>query len=433
MSQKPQIYFPLSKIDEQNRDIGLLELSNAQNLSNNQTKLYSQFANILIGIVTAIVTIVLNAEKINFGKMLVENVLFLSILLYFIGIFLLKYFADLQKEITINARKVVTLRAMLGLDYHSVQLALPKDRIEGATNPFNIKFFSGWLKFQSVPFWIFLFLVGYLWTLGFYTIDFKRLTEIDFTSLPTTNIFWLAGIFLLIVSYYYAYRISLLDRNETVLLHFSILLSKILNIKLYKSFEYSLYRARLSYIEIDRLNINYKILESTLIAIEDTKFLKHKGVNYKSIFRALLSQIPIAKRKLKLLKSGASTLEMQLSRTIFIPTRQNKLKRKILEFFMARWLNQVLTKEEIIKIYIASVRYGNNIMGLSEALKKYLDISNPRNYKISIEEAFFLVERLSNISGRIDWERVNYLAKKISGLDMAKLKYLYEEHSKKIN
>jgi len=424
MSILKEIYFPLSKIGQDQRDVALIELSNAQNLSNSQTKVYTQFASILVGIATVILTVILSADKINFGRILIENLLFLSILIYFICLFLLRYFVDLQQEITINARKVVALRAMLGLDYHSIQLTLPKERIEGATNPFKIKFFNGWFKFQSIPFWMSLVLVGYLWTLNFYTIDFN-ISRINFYNYPAIKLSWLVGIFIIITSYYYAYRIKLLDRNETILLHISIGISWLFNIKMFKNFEYSIYRARLSYIELDRFNINYKNLIDTLILIEDASYEKHKGINYKSIFRAALSQIPFARKKFKLIRSGASTIEMQLSRTIFIPTNQNKFKRKVLEFFIGRWLNQVLSKEEIVRIYIASVRYGVGLMGLSSALKGYFDVEL-KNYVIDKEHAFFLVERLSNISGKINWDRVNFLTSKVKNVDSDKLKAIYQ-------
>ncbi|WP_293783932.1 biosynthetic peptidoglycan transglycosylase [uncultured Pedobacter sp.] len=427
MSDIKEIYYPLSKIEEGQRDIALLELQSAQNLSNSQTKLYTQFATILIGIVTVILTTVLNADKINFGHILTKNLFFLSFLTYFICLFLLRYFVDLQTEITINARKVVTLRAMLGLDYHSIQLTLPKDRIEGATNPFKIKFFNGWLKFQTIPFWMFLILVEYLWTLNFYTIDFKDY-KFTFNVFHDVNITWISGTLILFSTYYHAYRIKLLDRNETLLLHICLGISRILGIKILKNFEYSVYRARLSYIEIDRLNVNYKNLMDVLITIEDSNFFDHEGISYKSLFRAILSQITYTRKKYNLIKSGGSTIEMQLSRTIFIPTSQNKFKRKILEFFMSRWLNQILSKSEILRIYIASVRYGYGLMGLSAALKRYFGTQDLRNYYIDKEHALFLVERLSNISGTIKWERVEFLAGKIPDLDIEKLRNIYNDY-----
>lgn len=198
-----EVYFPLSKIENRNRDIALLELENAHNASSSQSKVYTQFANVLIGFSTVILTILLNVEKFDIKHYLTDlNLFIFSLFMYVMGIILLRYFADLQKEITINARKVVTLRSMLGLDYSSIQLTLPKDRIEGATNPFRIKFFNGWFKFQSSPVWILSLVVGIIWTFRFYTNG--RLYFYFDSAFHTSNLnwTWLIGTILIFLSYF---------------------------------------------------------------------------------------------------------------------------------------------------------------------------------------------------------------------------------------
>lgn len=190
-----------------------------------------------------------------------------------------------------------------------------------------------------------------------------------------------------------------------------------------------MYRARLSYIELDRNKIKYDNLKKIIIKIEDEKFYIHGGINFKSILRASVSQFDIFRKKFKLISSGASTIEMQLARTIFIPTNQNKYKRKFLEFFFAYWFNQVLSKDEIINIYIASVRYGPNIMGLKSALQKYFKVKSLK-LPISNEIAFILTERLSNISGTIDRDRVSFLMKKLDNIDEIQIYDLYEKYIK---
>ncbi|SFL54066.1 Transglycosylase [Porphyromonadaceae bacterium KH3CP3RA] len=427
MKELKEIYYPLSKIDEDKRDIALIELQNAQNLSNNQTKIYSQFANVLIAAATLLISIFLNSERLSLSLFSsTNNLLLFSILLFFIGIILLRYFVDLQKEITINARKVVTLRSMLGLDYSSVRLTLPKDRIEGATNPFNIKFFNGWFKFQAMPFWVILGIVGVIWSLNFYTINISSFPSNKFYLVDDLNSLWFIGLIIIFIIYYILYRISLLDRNETILLHVGIAVSKIFKIKLLKNFEYALYRSKLSLVELERLEINFSELEEILIKIEDNSFYQHKGIDYKAIIRALLSQFKYFRDKYNYLKSGGSTIDMQLARTIFISTNQNKYKRKFLEFFIARWLNQVLTKTEIIKIYIASVRYGHGIMGLSEAIQRYFEEKEVKGYNLSKEESFFLVERLSSISNKVNGDRVDFLLTKINNYDKQKINEIYK-------
>lgn len=209
-----EVYYPLSKIDEKYRDIALLELETAHSLSSNQSKIYTHFANVLIGLATLILTVSLNSEKFSLNNYLTENNLFIfTIFLFLVGIIILRYFSDLQKEITINARKVVTLRTMLGLDYSSVQLTLPRERIEGATNPFNIKLFNGWSKFQSAPVFILIILVSLFWTLIFYNININNLNMNKYFFIDSINLTWFIGVILILITYLLVYRLSLYDRH----------------------------------------------------------------------------------------------------------------------------------------------------------------------------------------------------------------------------
>jgi len=67
-------------------------------------------------------------------------------------------------------------------------------------------------------------------------------------------------------------------------------------------------------------------------------------------------------------------------------------------------------------------------MGLSSAIKKYFNIQDLRDYNIDKEHALFLVERLSNISGTVKWERVEFLAAKVPDLDTQKLREIYDNY-----
>lgn len=80
-----------------------------------------------------------------------------------------------------------------------------------------------------------------------------------------------------------------------------------------------------------------------------------------------------------------------------------------MELFIAKWLNQVFSKEDLIKGYVASVRFGYNIMGLGEAIQKYFGEDKIENFKLSKSEAFFLVERLSSITDKVNYERIQHL------------------------
>jgi membrane peptidoglycan carboxypeptidase len=62
---------------------------------------------------------------------------------------------------------------------------------------------------------------------------------------------------------------------------------------------------------------------------------------------------------------------MQLARTLFIPSNQNKYLRKFFEIWIALWLQRKFTKQEILNLYIVSVRYDYGVMGLSKAIKHF--------------------------------------------------------------
>jgi len=164
MKMEFQQYYPTYNYKE--RDVVLSEFEEAQKIANTQSKLYGQLANLLLAFVTIGITILVkssdtsNIETITIVK---NNIIILDCFLFVIGIVILRYFIELQRTIVINCRKVITLRGMLGLDYGHLQLTIPNWRVEGATNPFVIRLFPGWLRFGSSPFWIIMFSLNILW------------------------------------------------------------------------------------------------------------------------------------------------------------------------------------------------------------------------------------------------------------------------------
>lgn len=398
MESKAEQYYPTYRAKE--RDVILIEFEEAQKIANGQTKVYGQVTNVLLAIMTFVYSFLLNEEDIKPGKVnqLFENTMTFSAILFLFGAILLRYFVDLQKQITINARKVVTLRTLLGLDYGYIHLTLPNWMVEGATNPFVIKYFNGWLNFKTMPFWLLTFGVNISWWLSSKDVE-----------MPVS---WIWGNVIICVTYFFVFRRNLNDRHETTYLSFVKLICLIFRIKLLPNFEYILYRAKLAYLELDRLNVNYNKLSVILVEIEDRNFLSNKGVSYKSLFRAFLSRFGWVRRKFGYAQNGGSTITMQLTRSLFIPAAQNKYLRKIAEVFLSLWLNRQFTKPEILKLYISSVRYDKGVLGLGNSIKHFF--GEVKQKELSLEESFFLVERLSNITSSVNWERVKNLATRIS-------------------
>jgi len=119
----------------------------------------------------------------------------------------------------------------------------------------------------------------------------------------------------------------------------------------------------------NRLFVEYKdipplIIES-LVAIEDTQFFEHSGVNVEAIIRAIIKDIKYMK-----FVEGASTLTQQLVKTTLL-TRDKKLIRKIKEVLLSLRLESLLTKEQIIGIYLNQVYFGHGYYGIKTASLGY--------------------------------------------------------------
>jgi penicillin-binding protein 1A len=118
-----------------------------------------------------------------------------------------------------------------------------------------------------------------------------------------------------------------------------------------------------------RLYASYKeipplIIES-LVAIEDTQFFEHSGINPDAITRAIIKDL----RHMKLVE-GASTLTQQLIKTMAL-TREKKIIRKIKEVLLAFRLETLLTKEEILERYLNQVYFGHGYYGIRTAALGY--------------------------------------------------------------
>lgn len=418
MEQEFQQYYPTYKFKE--RDVVLIEFENALNIATSQYKLYIQLTSLLFGVISVLLTLFFkfgeNNVALNFFN---NNLLIFSIIYVIFGFIILKYFMEIQRNIILNTRKVVTLRRMLGLDYGKLQLTLPSQRLEGATEPFEIKFFPGWFHIVSIPFWILLISANAVWFLA--TRDNFYLN-------------WYYGNIVFSVIYTYTFRTSLNDIHENMYLHVIKLLSKMLGLSLKSNFEYVIYRATLAYFEITRLKYNLQIIKKILIFIEDRKFYAHYGCNIKSLMRGFLSQIRYFRKGYKLIKSGGSTITMQLARTLFIVDYSKIFRRKFVEILLAFWIELTFSKEEILNYYLASVRFEKGVYGIAGATKYFFNDIRKRDF--APEEAFFMIERLSNINSTYSVDRVDFLIEDIKNenivdINKSKLAQLYNDFVKK--
>jgi penicillin-binding protein 1A len=123
------------------------------------------------------------------------------------------------------------------------------------------------------------------------------------------------------------------------------------------------------------------ILVDSFIATEDASYWEHSGVDYFGMFRAFWANLRAGKTK-----EGASTITQQVVKNLLL-TPEKTFKRKIQEIILARRLESVLTKEEILTLYMNQIYFGNQRYGVQEAARFYFnkDVS-----KLDVGEAALL-------------------------------------------
>lgn len=126
---------------------------------------------------------------------------------------------------------------------------------------------------------------------------------------------------------------------------------------------------------LDRFSPN---LKRAILAIEDSHFYQHRGINPTSIVRALLVNLGQGETA-----EGGSTLTMQLVKNIFL-TPERTLSRKVAEAVLALRLEQTLQKDEILEMYLNQVYWGHNNYGAATAARSYF---NKPASELSLAEA----------------------------------------------
>jgi len=111
-------------------------------------------------------------------------------------------------------------------------------------------------------------------------------------------------------------------------------------------------------------NIPPRLIEA-LVAIEDTDFFEHHGVNPDAIMRAIIKDVSAGK-----LKEGASTITQQLVKNALL-TRDKKFSRKFKEVLYAIRIEQELTKEQILERYFNEIYLGHGYYGIKTASDGY--------------------------------------------------------------
>ncbi|MGZ5240049.1 MAG: penicillin-binding protein 1A [Caldimonas sp.] len=108
-----------------------------------------------------------------------------------------------------------------------------------------------------------------------------------------------------------------------------------------------------------------KVMQDAVLAAEDAKFYQHSGVNYVSVIRAGLANFGEARSA-----QGASTITMQVARNFYLSSEKT-FTRKIYEMLLSLKIESLLTKEQILEVYMNHIALGQRAYGFASASEIY--------------------------------------------------------------
>ncbi|MBD3918919.1 PBP1A family penicillin-binding protein [Paenibacillus sp. PR3] len=118
-----------------------------------------------------------------------------------------------------------------------------------------------------------------------------------------------------------------------------------------------------------------ELLRNAFIATEDQRFYQHSGIDYFSLGRAVVKDI-VARSKVE----GGSTITQQLAKNIFL-TADKTFFRKATEASIAMALENNMTKDEIIEMYLNRIYFGKGVSGIKQASEYYFGVE-PKDLKL---------------------------------------------------
>ncbi len=167
---------------------------------------------------------------------------------------------------------------------------------------------------------------------------------------------------------------------------------------------------------------------NAFIAIEDKRFFKHNGVDYKALIRATVNNINSAS-----IKEGASTISQQLIKNTHL-SNEKTLKRKITEIKLSKELEKKYSKKQILEMYLNTIYFGDNCYGITSASMHYFN-KNPS--ELTINESAMLASIVKAPAYYSPFKDLNRAIKRKNLVlsEMFKQKYIdkitYEENANK--
>src|SRR3954469_2702332 len=106
------------------------------------------------------------------------------------------------------------------------------------------------------------------------------------------------------------------------------------------------------------------VMKNAVLSIEDARFYEHSGIDYKGMLRAAIANLGRAKSQ------GASTITMQVARNVYLSSEKT-FTRKLYEVLLTFKLEHMLTKDQILEIYMNQIFLGNRAYGFAAAADAY--------------------------------------------------------------
>ena len=127
------------------------------------------------------------------------------------------------------------------------------------------------------------------------------------------------------------------------------------------------------------------LIRKAVVALEDTEFYSHRGINFKAVLRAMVKDVLAGS-----FVEGGSTLTQQLARNLFL-NKHKTFGRKIAEAVLAVQIERKYSKTEILEMYLNQVYWGHNAYGIESASQMYF---GKHSKDVSMAEAAMLVGML---------------------------------------
>ncbi|PRQ07456.1 biosynthetic peptidoglycan transglycosylase [Enhygromyxa salina] len=138
-----------------------------------------------------------------------------------------------------------------------------------------------------------------------------------------------------------------------------------------------LYAGSSNYTPLDAIS---RYMSEAVLTTEDGSFRRHDGFNRSQLEVALRRNLESGKVRL-----GASTITMQMVKNVLL-SHERTLSRKLQELFLTWWVEQALSKQRIMELYLNVIEFGPGIYGVTDASRHYF--GKPPGELTSLEAAY---------------------------------------------